>query len=167
MITPGLGYTFRNSPDGFSLEIEQQGIRKDDRGFYVYEDSTDQGVAILRINAGTFNNTFPTVDGVQVGEKLAYLARPSSTCLVMLTIPASEDAGQPFPADVPTISIRQGSTMPAETSTEAYVTIAKIVATPVEGSQTPALEITQLVSGSLWGERYECGSELNYWFSSI
>lgn len=167
MITPGVGYTFQNSPDGFSLIIDQPTPRKDDRGFYVYEDSTDQGVAILRINAGTFNNVFPTVSGVQVGEKLAYLPRPSSNCIVMLTIPASEDAGQPFPADVPTITIRSGATLPADTSTQAYVGIAKIVATPVEGSPSPALEITQLVSGSLWGERYECGSELNYWHSSI
>ena len=167
MITPGVGYTFQNSPDGFSLIIDQPTPRKDDRGFTVYEDSTDQGVAILRINAGTFNNVFPTVAGVQVGEQLAYLARPSASCIVMMTIPASEDAGQPFPADVPTITINPGSTMPSETSTQAFVGIAKIVATPVEGSPSPALEITQLVSGSLWGERYECGTELNYWFSSI
>lgn len=167
MITPGVGYTFRNSPDGFSLEIDQPLTVKDNRGFYVYEDSTSDGIPILRINAGTINSVFPTVNGVQVGEQAAYLPRPTSNSIVMLTIPASEESGQPFPSEVPTITVRGGSTLPSQTETQAFVALAKIIATPVEGSPLPALEITQLVSGSLWGERYECGSDLNYWFSHI
>jgi len=167
MITQGVGYTFQNSPDGLSLIIDPPTPLKRDKPFDVYEDSTEQGVPIIRINAGTFNNTFPTVNGVQAGLPTAYLARPSTTSIVVLTATASATSNAPFPSGTPTITMLGGTNVPAATATTVKVAIAKIVATPVEGSATPALEITQLISGSIWGERYECGSHLDYWFSQI
>lgn len=167
MITQGVGYTFQNSPGGLSLVIDPPTPLKRDGAFYVYEDTTADGVAVIRINAGTFNNTFPTVNGVQAGLPTAYLARPSATSIVVLTAPASQTSNAPFPSDTPTITMVSGTNVPAATATTAKVAIAKIVATPVEGSAVPVLEITQLISGSIWGERYSCGSQLDYWFSQI
>jgi hypothetical protein len=47
------------------------------------------------------------------------------------------------------------------------VAIAKVELTTTEANPIPVLTINQLVTGSLWGERFECGSQLDYWFSRI
>jgi hypothetical protein len=167
MLQQGVGYTYTNNRGGASLVIDPVILSAPNTPFRVYEDSTDAGVSILRISAGTFNNTFPTVDGTAIGEPTAYFPAPSADCLVMLTAPASEDSSQPFPSEVPEITIRPGLTLPAATSTAAYVGIAKVKVSNVPQSTAKIYTITQLVTGSLWGERFECGSQLDYWFSQI
>jgi len=162
MITPGIGYTFQNSPDGFSLVIDQQ-TQKTEHPFQVYEDSTAEGVAVLRIKSGTINNQLPTVGGTLIGGSSAYLSKPGSSGFVTLTIPASQSSGAPFPASSPQVTFN--STIPSNSQSTAYVGLAYIKVTTVDGASV--MTIDQLVTGSLWGERFECGSQLDYWFSQI
>ena len=167
MINPGVGYTFSNDKRGTALIIDTFVPAKYTHPFRVYEDSTAEGQAILKVTPGTLNNIFPTINGTAVGETGAHFSLPSSDSIIYLTIPASQSSGAAFPAGTPTITLAGGSTIPSKTETTAYVGIAKIKATPVEGGQ-PVLEISPLVSGSLWGERFKCGSSsAEYWFSQI
>lgn len=162
MITPGIGYTFKNSPDGFSLEIDQQGVTVE-HPFQVYEDSTAEGTSVIRINAGTINNSLPTVGGAVIGTANAYLAKPGGSGFVYLLIPASNSDGAPYPASTPQVLF--ASSIPSKSLTTSYVGLAKIDLSTVDGASV--LTISQLVTGSLWGERFKCGSTLDYWFSQI
>jgi hypothetical protein len=162
MLTPGIGYTFTNSPKGYSLEIEPQ-TQVIDAPFRVYEDSTAEGVSVIRISPGTINNQLPTVGGTLIGGASAYLSKPGSSGFVMLTIPASQSSGAPFPASTPQVTFN--ASIPSNSTSTAYVGLAYIKVTTVEGASV--ITIDQLVTGSLWGERFECGSQLDYWFSQI
>ena len=166
MIQPGVGYTYTNDRRGSSLLIDTV-QQAETPPFSVFEDSTAEGVAILRVSAGTINNSFPTINGTQVGQANAYFVRPTSSSIVYLSIPASQTTGAPFPASTPTLVLAGGSTIPSNSASAAYVGIAKIEAVTVSGTNTTVLTINQLVTGSLWGERFECGSQLDYWFSHI
>lgn len=164
MITPGIGYTITNSTKGFSLEIEQQSVTVD-HPFQVYEDSTAEGVAILRIKTGTINNQLPLVSGAEIGTENAYIQKPAGGGFIVLYIPASPISGAPFPASAPLILFQPSIDPSSETGVD--VALAKVDLITTEANPIPVLIIQQLVTGSLWGERFECGSQLDYWFSQI
>lgn len=162
MIQQGVGYTATNSSSGQSLTIDAVGIYKETLPFFIYEDTNEAGQRCFRINAGTFNNEFPTVGGVAIGQPNAVLSEPSATSLVVMTIPASETA---FPAGACTIDLTAGNTAPEADEGQAYVVLGRIRVTTSSNGKEFAVD--NLVSGSLWGERFECGEELEYWFSRI
>jgi hypothetical protein len=164
MITPGIGYTFQNSPDGFSLIIDQQS-QKTEHPFQVYEDSTPEGEAILRIKPGTINNQMPLASGAELGTPGAYLPKPAGSGFIILYIPASPSSGAPFPASTPMILFQPSIDPSSETGVD--VALAKVDLITTGENPIPVLTIDQLVTGSLWGERFECGSQLDYWFSRI
>ncbi len=164
MITPGVGYTYRNSPDGFSLVIDQQ-IQNTEHPFKVYEDSTEEGTAVLRITIGTINNQLPTVGGEVIGTPDAHLPIPGGNGFIVLNLPASSSPGSNFPSAAPQIVFN--SDVPSNDEVSANVALAKIDLITTEASPTPVLTISQLVTGSLWGERFECGTQVDYWFSQI
>jgi hypothetical protein len=162
MLQQGVGYTVTNSSGGQSLTIDAIGIYKETLPFFIYEDSTEAGARCFRLNAGTFNNQFPTVGGAQVGQPAAYLPEPGATSVVVLTIPASESA---FPSGACTIALTPGTAAPESSAGTAYVILGRIDVTTAQGDKQFA--VSNLVSGSLWGERFKCGEELQYWFSRI
>jgi hypothetical protein len=162
MIQQGVGYTAVNSSSGQSLLIDAIAVYKETLPFFIYEDTNAQGDRCFRLNAGTFNNEFPTISGVVIGEPEACLPEPSATSLVVLTIPASQGA---FPDGTCTIDLQPGTTPPVAGASEAYVVLGRIKVTQESGSKEFAID--NLVSGSLWGERFQCGEELEYWFSRI
>jgi hypothetical protein len=166
MIQPGVGYTYTNDKRGSTLVIDTV-APEPNHPFRLFEDSTAEGVAVVRISPGTFNNTLPTVNGAEIGAPEAYLPKPAGSGFFYLEIPASEETGDPFPADVP--SVEFGSSVPSNNAVTAYVALAKaeLIAETSGGGSPPVLVISQLVTGSLWGERFECGSQLDYWFSHI
>jgi hypothetical protein len=164
MIQQGVGYTVTNSSDGQSLVIDQIGIYKETLPFFIYEDATPEGARCFRLNPGTFNNQFPKVGGATIGEPTAFLPEPSATSLVVMTIPATVDA---FPSADCTIAFETGTTAPTATDSTAYVVLGKVTVTTPEGGSEKNFDVSNLASGSLWGERFECGSDLNYWFSRI
>lgn len=167
MLQQGVGYTFSNASGGSSLTIDTIARYKETLPFFVYEDTDASGNTVFRINAGTFNNVFPTVNGATVGEANAYLAAPTATSLVVLTVPASGGTSPALPAGTPTIAIQSGTTVPANTATVARLALAKITVTTEAGSSDKTFTVSNLVSGSLWGERFQCGDDLEYWFSRI
>lgn len=167
MLQPGVGYTFNNSSGGSSLTIDTITRYKETLPFFVYEDSDDSGNTIFRINAGTFNNVFPTVNGATVGEANAYLAAPAVTSLVILTVPAAPKPNPAWPSGTPTIALLAGTAVPGYGPTVARLALARITVTTEAGSGLKTYAVANLVSGSLWGERFECGEELEYWFSRI
>jgi hypothetical protein len=162
MIQQGVGYTVTNSSGGQSLTVDAISFYKETLPFFIYEDTTPQGARCFRINAGTFNNEFPTVGGVRVGRPEAFLNEPSATSIIVLRIPASETF---FPAGPSRIELMSGTTAQENTEEEAFVVLGMIDVTFDQGAKK--FEISNLVSGSLWGERFQCGEELEYWFSRI
>ena len=167
MLQSGVGYTYNNSSGGSSLTIDTIARQKETLPFFVYEDTDASGNTVFRINAGTFNNVFPTVNGATVGEANAYLAAPSATSLVVLTVPASAKPNPAWPSGTPTIALLAGTTVPGFGPTVARLALAKITVTTEAGTNAKTYAVSNLVSGSLWGERFECGDELEYWFSRI
>lgn len=163
MITQGLGYTFNNSPCGSSLIIDQPAYTLPIGGFYVYLDTDTSGTEVLKITAGTINNSLPTVSGTIIGNENAHLTKPTSNGFIVLEMPASEVTSAAFPSDQATIKF--ASSIATSTKTKAFLGIAKIKVITVEQAQV--VTIQQLVSGSVWGERFECGTQLDYWFSQI
>ena len=165
MLQPGVGYTYTNSRGGASLVIDPVIISAPNTPFRVYEDSTAEGEAILRITAGTINNTLPTVSGSEIGTANAYIQKPAGSGFIVLYIPASPSSGAPFPASTPMVLFQPSVDPSSETGVD--VALAKVDLTTTEANPIPVLTINQLVTGSLWGERFECGSQLDYWFSQI
>ena len=162
MLQEGVGYTLNNASGGQSLVIDIASRYKETLPFFVYEDTTEGGEPIFRINAGTFNNQFPTVDGFPIGNKNAYIDAPAANGLIVLRIQASDAA---FPASTPQIIFSAGFSVPGNGEEQANVAIAKIEVKTEAGQVS--YTVSNLVSGSLWGERFKCGSELEYWFSRI
>jgi hypothetical protein len=162
MIQQGVGYTVTNSSGGQSLTVDTTAIYKETLPFFIYEDTNEAGARCFRLNAGTFNNEFPTIGGATIGLPAAFLAEPSATSVVVLTIPASESA---FPAGACTIALTAGTTAPEASAGTAYVILGRIDVTTAQGDKQFA--VSNMVSGSLWGERFKCGEELEYWFSRI
>ena len=146
------------------MEIEQQS-QATEHPFLVYEDSTPEGVAVLRIKPGTINNQLPLAGGAELGTPSAYIQKPAGSGFIVLYIPASPSSGAPFPASTPMI-LFQPSIDPS-TDTGVDVALAKVDLITTGENPIPVLTIDQLVTGSLWGERFECGSQLDYWFSRI
>lgn len=164
MIQPGIGYTFINDGRGASLIIDTPPAQVS-TPFSVYEDSTAEGEAILRISPGTINNQLPLVGGAEIGTPNAYLQKPAGSGFIVLYIPASPSSGEPFPASAPLILFQPSIDPSSETGVD--VALAKIDLTTTEDNPIPVLTINQLVTGSIWGERFQCGSQLDYWFAHI
>lgn len=161
MITPGVGYTFQNSPDGFSLVIDQA-TSPTLAAFQAFEDSTAQGVAIIRITAGTINNQFPTVNGIQIGLPLAYLAAPASTSYVVLNIPNSATA---YPSDQSTVTISPDN--PLSDNDNGRIAIAFITVENLPEGQK-SYTVQNLLRGSLSGTRFiDAFGTYIYFFSGI
>ena len=161
MITPGVGYTFQNSPDGFSLMIDQP-TPPTLAAFQAFEDSTPEGVSIIRITPGTINNQFPTVNGVQVGLPLAYLAAPASDSYVVLTIPNS---GSAYPSGQSTITISANN--PESDNANGRIAIAFITVKVGLGGIN-SFTIYNNLRGSLSGTRFsDPVGTIIYFFSGI
>ena len=161
MITPGVGYTFQNSPDGFSLMIDQPTLPTL-AAFQAFEDSTPEGVSIIRITPGTINNQFPTVNGVQVGLPSAYLAAPSSDSYVVLTIPNS---GSAYPSGQSTITISANN--PESDNANGRIAIA-FITVKVDLGGINSFTVYNLLRGSLSGTRFsDPVGTIIYFFSGI
>jgi hypothetical protein len=161
MITPGIGYTYTNSPDGFALLIDQA-TPATLGAFQAFEDSTAEGVSIIRITPGTINNQFPTVNGVQVGLPLAYLAAPNSSSYVVLNIPNSSSA---YPSSQSTITISANN--PESDNDNGRIAIAFITVQDTPGAQKSYTVFNNL-RGSLSGTRFsDAVGTIIYFFSGI
>jgi hypothetical protein len=89
------------------------------------------------------NNIIPSNMDVSIGSGAGYVY---ISCSV---------SGENYPVDV---TIGSGGSIPADTDSNSYIAIAQIVD---ENSE-------QLVSSSLWTERFKCGGDpAKYWWSNV
>lgn len=149
MIQPGVGYTYTNDRRGSSLLIDTV-LQAEYTPFSVYEDSTAEGLAILRVTPGTINTQLPTVNGIQIGQPNAYLPAPAASSLVILTIPNSPTA---FPSAQSTVSLSAGLEVPATDNDNARQVIASVLVTNLPEGQK-SYTVYNLLTGSLSATRF-------------
>ena len=110
-----------------------------DHPFKVVFVEEAEGSSTYRIVAGTVNNLVP----VNILDTIAV----TGVCQVWLKVPY-DSATKTFPFSNAQFTWNIGPTMPDSDTTYSYVRIAE-----VNGS-----DVTQLVTGSLWGDRIQVGS---------
>jgi hypothetical protein len=138
--TTPLAYTPRNF-DSFYLE---EGACNDacKHPFFVKKHIADE-VVTYTVCTGMVNNIVPSNMDVVIGSGAAYVY---ISCTV---------DGQNYPVDV---TIGSGGSIPADADGNSYIAIAQIVDEQPE----------QLVSSSLWTERFKCGqTPAKYWWSNV
>lgn len=97
----------------------------------------------FEVCTGMVNNIVPSNMDITIGSGGGYVY---VVCAV---------SGENYPSGV---TLATGSSVPADTETESHIAIARIVAGEAE----------QLVSSSLWTERFKCGEDpAKYWFSNV
>jgi hypothetical protein len=100
-------------------------------------------VITFTVCTGMVNNIIPSNMDVSIGSGAGYVY---ISCSV---------SGENYPVDV---TIGSGGSIPADTDSNSYIAIAQIVD---ENSE-------QLVSSSLWTERFKCGGDpAKYWWSNV
>lgn len=163
MLQPGVGYTYTNDRRGSSLIIDAAPAAEY-TPFSVYEDSTAEGVAILRVTPGTINTQLPTVNGIQIGQPNAYLTAPTEDSLVILTIPNSPVA---FPSAQSTVTLSTGLGVPPSDDDNARQVLAIVlVQTLPEGQKSYTIQ--NLLRGSLSATRFLNASGFyDYYYSGI
>jgi hypothetical protein len=110
--------------------------------FYVRKVVTGETVT-FKVCTGMVNNIIPSNINITIGSGGAYV-------YVNCTV-----AGENYPDGV---TIGTGASIPADTDSNSYIAIAHIVDEESE----------QLVSSSLWTERFKCGeTPAKYWWSNV
>lgn len=110
--------------------------------FYVRKVVTGETVT-FKVCTGMVNNIIPSNINITIGSGGAYV-------YVSCTV-----AGENYPDGV---TIGTGASIPADTDSNSYIAIAHIVDEESE----------QLVSSSLWTERFKCGeTPAKYWWSNV
>lgn len=148
MLQPGVGYTVNNSSGGQSLVVDFPRSEVT-RPFFVYEDIKDDGSeTIFKITAGTINNQYPKINGVQVGLPGAFLSAPTANATVVLTIPNSP---QLYPSAQSTISFQPSA--PDNTATASHLSLAFVQVTNLAGGGK-SYEVQNLINGSVSSSRF-------------
>jgi len=110
--------------------------------FFVKKQTSGE-VVTYTVCTGMVNNIVPSNMDVVIGSGAAYVY---ISCTV---------SGSNYPGAV---TIGSGGSIPADTDSNSYIAIAQIVDGQPE----------QLVSSSLWTERFKCGMEpAKYWWSNV
>lgn len=110
--------------------------------FYVRKVVTGETVT-FKVCTGMVNNIIPSNINLTIGSGGAYV-------YVSCTV-----SGENYPDGV---TIGTGASIPADTDSNSYIAIAHIVDEESE----------QLVSSSLWTERFKCGeTPAKYWWSNV
>lgn len=138
--TTPLEYTPRNF-DSFYLE---EGGCSDacKHPFFVKKQKSEE-VVTFTVCTGMVNNIVPSNMDVVIASGAGYVY---ISCTV---------SGENYPVDV---TIGSGGSIPADTDSNSYIAIAQISGEDSE----------QLVSSSLWTERFKCGMEpAKYWWSNV
>jgi hypothetical protein len=113
----------------------------------IYEGESEEDGDTYRIISGTVNNLVPQNIDVTLGV--------TGVCQVWIQVPFVTSI---FPADNADFKWEIGPTMPDDTDDFGYVRIAE-----VNGS-----EVTQFITGSLWGDRIKLGSATaTYYYARI
>jgi hypothetical protein len=114
----------------------------------IYEGESEEDGDTYTIVSGTVNNLVPQNIDVTLGV--------TGVCQVWIQMPAT--AGDYFPTNNADFKWEIGPTMPDDTDNFGYVRIAE-----VHGS-----EVTQFITGSLWGDRIKLGTQTaTYYYARV
>ena len=151
-ILPGVGYDIYETADGVSLVMAApDALETADHPFKVKLKGLKYTVV-----PGTVNNMMPTLGGTALDTLPSPEGTLSSTCHIYLK--CQHTAGSDFPV---TVTVEQGSTVPASDESYLYVTIASIDVTSGKAKKT-----AQPIETSLSAEYFKCGSEDPVYFTS-
>jgi len=151
---PGDGYNFSASSRGFTLGVDQQLVNyvslSDGDSLHPFKVIAN-GTGSYTVVTGAVNNSIPT----NMTATLAYVGAGS------VWVKCGYDAtNKKFP-DPTDLEIAAGATLPASTTSTAYV----LLATVNDGA------VNQIVTGSLWGDRIQIGSgttqNAHYYFARV
>jgi hypothetical protein len=164
MITPGIGYTYTNSPYGFALVIDQA-IPAPLPPLTVYEDVNQSGQGVLKVTPGTVNNVVPS--------PLEVSFPSGSGNEHMVVIKCTGEKNQRFPIQA-TVEVVTATEATQDTDGYGYLAIALLTKTTtpstVQGAP-PVIgwTVTPLVSGSVWAERRKLTAPNTafYYFSRV
>jgi len=149
MIQQGVGYTVTNSSGGQSLVVDFP-PSKQSRAFFVYEDTTTEGITIFKVEPGTINNQLPTINGISIALPTAQLSAPAESSYVILNIPNS---GSAFPSAQSTITTATLAAAQESDNDTARLKIAVIYVETPSGSEK-VYTVSSLIGGSLSATRF-------------
>ena len=118
----------------------------------------------IRVMPGTIGNKVPTINDLPINDSLASFAIAPGGYTIYAACPASNFGNISFPSGTPSIVL--GASTPSDTDTMGHIAIAGVT---VYGEQPPyQVQISNYLSGSLWGERIKTtGSTAMYYFNTI
>jgi hypothetical protein len=152
-IQPGVGYTFQSESKGFSLQIDQPGRRRHPLEVY---SNPNNGSPAVSVWPGTVNGVMPKISATYLDATTRPKLSVGSTGFIYVKV--TRASGEVFPK---TVDVEFASTVPADTSTTGYFTIATVEKT---GN---SLKINQVISSSLIVGRqaYGASAAFFYWFN--
>jgi hypothetical protein len=162
-LQPGVGYTFSGTGAAATLVIDDAWVYAEGtHPFQVFCTKVGSDY-IVRVIPGTINNIEPTISGTQLSAvppptlNIGFSASPQTVYIYLLMPVGASGPPPPFP-DGPTII---HDTAPQTNSdSQAYLLLASV------DNSTGA--VSQYVSGSQWGERWQCGgSGAAYYFGLV
>jgi len=166
MINQGVGYTFTNDRRGSSIVVDPYLPTRTD-SFGVTEDSGK-----IRVRPGTVNNVMPTANGTKLDAATPPLVNlpTGGGNDYMVVIKCMGEKAKRFPTSA-TVEIVTYSEAQNDTNEYGYLAIASLTKNTVtiQGQEQVFWTITQLVSGSVWGERRKLTSPATafYYFSRV
>jgi hypothetical protein len=118
---------------------------------------------LIKVTSGTIGNKVPTINGTALSNSSAGFEIPEDNYYVLYAeCPASNLGNVSFPSGVPTLTL--AASLPNDTDTTGHIRIADI---NVYGSGV-FVDISNYLSGSLWGERVKVtSSPAVYYFNLI
>ena len=149
--------------------VFQRGLKKGNTGtasdvpqkpFQAYLDDEK-----IKVTAGTIGNKVPTIGGVSLSVSSAGFAIPADGSYTIWAVcPAVNFGNVSFPSGIPTLELSNSYLQ--DTDTAGHLAISLVNVTTTDGIQS--VEISNLVAGSLWGERVKTSySPANYYFTAI
>ena len=144
--------------DGHPFKIVIRKVEQSYKAFLIY---------------GTVNNQYVEYgSGGYVGDDdVTGISVPSGGGSIQIVLELSYEEGNSFPVPDPIVYSANIERAFVNTNQKAYVHIGEIIVTTGGNPPVPSFKINQAVSGSLWVERFKCGSGDEpvaiYWVTKI
>ena len=187
-IQPGPGYTFTSSSLGTNLNIEQPwsewsgGDAICPLQIYNLRYDATASKYLINVSPGAVNNYAVYDNGSGTNAKLLSFVPPPNIQVfaAALTVPgatnyiyiAVENSGAPnytYPSTTVAPAITVETSLQADTSSKSYLLIGIVSAVVVASPASTTISFTNYKGcGSLWSERFKCGSaDAVYFWSAV
>jgi len=181
-IQPGVGYTFDSSNKGWSLDTSEQfpdrdvavvcplqiySLRYDATDAKVYINVSPGMINNFGINASSGGTSLSTTPPPNIQVFVAALTTTLVTNYVYIVTEnsGSPDYNYPNPSLLPYIKVE--TALQTDSDTKSYFLIGIVEGKEVSGVKT-LNAYNYKGCGSLWSERFKCGSSnVSYWWSAV